>query len=128
MFHDFQVLEEAIYDSLIGSGATGDLGVDVVKISGNSTAADNLELSAGQIISGTVDTGVFTPTTSSFEADDITEATADHYNGRVIIFTSGALLGQATSITDYSLEGSNGRFTVVAMTEAPANDVTFIII
>lgn len=44
VFHDFQVLEEAIYDSLIGSGATGDLGVDVVSISGDSGAADNLEL------------------------------------------------------------------------------------
>lgn len=43
VFHDFQVLEEAIYDSLIGSGATGDLGVDVVSISGDSGAADNLE-------------------------------------------------------------------------------------
>lgn len=101
---------------------------NVTQISGDSTAASNLSLSAGQIIPGTVDTGTFTPTTSSFEADDITEATADHYNGRVIIFTSGDLLGQATSITDYSLQGSNGRFTVVAMTEAPANDVTFIII
>lgn len=92
------------------------------------TAAARLALSAGQIIPFTVDTGTFTSTTTAFECDDITEATADHFNGRVALFTSGALAGQATSISDYSLEGSNGRFTVVATTEAPANDVTGIII
>ena len=39
----YQVLEEAVYDALFGSGATGELLVDVAKISGDSVAADNLE-------------------------------------------------------------------------------------
>ena len=91
----------------------------------NST---NLSLSAGTIVPGTVDTGSFSSTTTQFEADDITEATADHYNGRVIIFTSGALQNQATTISDYVLSGSNGKFTVVALTEAPGNNDTFIIV
>jgi len=80
------------------------------------------------MIRGTVDDSDFTPTVTRFEADDITEATSDHYNGRIILFTSGNLAGQATEITDYSLEGSNGRFMVKTMTEAPSDNDTFLII
>ena len=103
---------------------------DVAKINSSAAAAIRLALSAGVIIPGTVDTGTnaFTPTATQFDADDITESTADHYNGRVIIWTSGALLGQATSISDYAAVGGIGRFTVVALTEAPANNDTFIIV
>jgi hypothetical protein len=79
-------------------------------------------------VHGTVDTAAFTPTTTEFEADDITEATPDHYNGRIVIFTSGALSGQATDITDYALSGANGHFTVTALTEAPGNNDTFDIV
>lgn len=43
VWHNFQVLEEAIYDALFAASATGELLVDVAKISGDSTAADNLE-------------------------------------------------------------------------------------
>lgn len=39
----FQVVEEAIYDAYFGSGATGLLPANVTQISGDSTAADNLE-------------------------------------------------------------------------------------
>lgn len=87
------------------------------------------------VVEGTIDTGTFTATTTQFECDDITEATADHYNGRTIVFVTGALAGQAAIITDYSLQGSNGRFTVsrdpdtsVALTEAPGNNDTLIIV
>ena len=92
--------------------------------------AANLVASAGQIIIGSVDTATnsHTPTTTEFQSDSITEATADHYNGRVIIFTSGALAGQATSISDYELVNGVGQFTIVALTEAPANDDSFIIV
>jgi hypothetical protein len=95
-----------------------------------SGPAAKLALSAGQIVVGTVDTvtNTHTPTTTEFQADDITEATADHFNGRIIIFTSGVLLNQATSISDYVAVTGIGQFTVVAMTEAPANDDTFIIV
>ena len=41
---NFHVLEEAIYDALFAASATGELLVDVVKDSGDSTAADNMEL------------------------------------------------------------------------------------
>lgn len=108
----------------------GKMDADARAINSSTAAAVRLALSAAQIIPGTVDTVTngHTPTTTEFQADDITEATDDHYNGRVIIFTSGALLGQATSISDYTTAGGIGQFTVVAMTEAPSNDDTFIII
>ncbi len=83
------------------------------------------------IITGTIDTTV-AATTTEFEADDITEATADHFNGRVILFTTNGvdnrLVGQATDITDYALNGGRGHFTVTALTEAPINNSTFVII
>ena len=105
-------------------------GIKTVTDALGATAAARLALSGGQIIPFTVDTATngHTPTTTEFQADDITEATADHYNGRIVIFTSGALAGQATDITDYEAVGGIGQFTVTALTEAPANNDTGIIV
>ena len=106
------------------------MAADMEAISGSTAAADNLEASALTIIQATVDTATngHTPTTTEFQADDVAEATADHFIGRVVIFTSGALIRQATDITDYTAVGGIGQFTVTAMTEAPANNDTFIIV
>lgn len=52
--------------------------------------------------------------------------TDDFYNGAVIVFTSGALAGQRTSISDYV--GLTKTATVVALTGAPAEDVTAVIV
>jgi phage FluMu protein gp41 len=113
--------------SVTGLTAADVAAIKVITDALTAAAAAKLALSAGQIITGTIDTTV-APSTTEFEADDITEATADHYNGRVVIFTSGVLAGQATSISDYALAGGKGHFTVVAMTEAPGNNDTFIIV
>lgn len=83
---------------------------------------------ASTMVLGTVSHDNTPATTTVFYCDDITEATADHYNGRIVIFTSGALLGQATDITDYALDTGEGKFTVTALTEAPADNVTFVIV
>ena len=79
------------------------------------------------VLKGTVDDTV-TPTTTVFEADDITEATADHYKDRVIIFKSGILKDQAKDITAYALVSGRGRFTTSAFTEAPGNNDEFLIV
>ncbi len=82
-------------------------------------------------VTGTVDTTAFTATTTQFEADDITEATLDHYKDRVVIWTGGPTgntKDQAKDITAYSLVGGRGRFTVSTMVEAPADNDTFIIV
>lgn len=106
------------------------LEIELDKVDYRSANWSKFDASTGQIVIGTVDTATnsHTPTTTVFQADDITEATADHYNSRLIIFTSGVLIGQATTITDYSAVGGIGQFTVSTMTDAPSNDDTFIIV
>jgi hypothetical protein len=43
----------------------------------------------------------------------------------VIVFLTGALAGQATTIADYALNTGRGHFTVTAMTDAPADGDLF---
>lgn len=102
--------------------------VDVTYLNGSTAELLKFLASASTIIRGTVDNTGHTPTTTEFEADDITEATADHYNGRLVIFTSGALLGQAARINDYAIASGRGHFTVSTMTDAPANNDTFCVV
>ena len=94
----------------------------------SSAAAVKLEASAGTIVIGTVSHDNTVATTAVFYSDDVVEATADHYNGRIVIFTSGDLIGQATDITDYALVSGEGKFTVTAVTSIPADNVKFIIV
>ena len=109
--------------------------VDVGKINGNATSASNLQKSTLQMIQGTV-AGTPTPTNSSvsqsatFGASDITNSEADTYIGRLIVFTSGTLSGQATDITDYAYDSGNsvGFFTTTNLTQAPSQNDTFIIV
>jgi hypothetical protein len=121
---NFQVVPANVWDSMF---STDKLQVDAVELNSVAASAANLEKAASAIIRGTVDHTAFTATTTIFESDDITEATADHYNGRIVTFTSGALLGQSTDITDYALNGGRGRFTVTALTELPPDNATFVI-
>ena len=110
--------------------SSGNIKADVLAISTSTTAADTLEASALGIIVGTVNTGVEASTTTTFQSADITEATADHFNGRIVVFydSADALYGQATDITDYALNGAEGKFTVTALTSAPADADKFVII
>ena len=103
-------------------------GIKTVTDALTAAAAAKLALSAGTIVSGTVSHDNTAASTTVFYSDDITEATADHYKSRIVIFTSGALKDQATDIAAYALEAGEGKFTVTALTEAPADNVTFIII
>ena len=97
-----------------------------------STRLGSLVEAAHGCIIGQVSNATFTPTTTAFEAARLSpntteETTADHYNGRILTFTSGALLGQQTDISDYVLANSLEKFTVSALTEAPANTDRFVI-
>lgn len=107
---------------------SGDIRVNVTQVNSSATSASNLQLSTAAMITGTVDTGGgFTPTTTQFESS-LTEATADHYKGRIVVFTSGALIAQVARITAYSLVSGRGRITVETMTEAPANSDAFLLV
>ena len=76
----------------------------------------------GQIISGAAEAGTLTITQMT---TDLTEATDDHYNGRLIVWQTGVLAGQASDITDYL--GSTGMLTYTAVTEAPSSTDKFLI-
>jgi hypothetical protein len=73
-----------------------------------------------------------TPLATAFEADRqygrSEEATADHFNGRNIVFLDGNLRGQMTDITDYAQQNTRGFFTVTALTEAPADNDFFLVL
>jgi len=66
-------------------------------------------------------------TTTDFDTDGFTEASDDHFNGHWLVFTSGALAGQARMIRDYTGTGQNVAFDR-ALTEAPADNDTFTIL
>jgi hypothetical protein len=106
----------------------GKMDSDATAISGDTTAADRLEAMMDGILICQVNDA--SATTTAFAADGFTEATDDHFNGRLITFISGALTGQQTDITDYDAAGGaqgSQQFTVTALTEAPANDVFFVV-
>ncbi len=101
-------------------------GVNVTQIGGSSTAADKLEEGAEALAIGTVnDAGASTTDFIITLTGDTISAVDDYYNGRIITFTSGVLLGQSTDILDYT--GSTKSVNVTALTSAPANSVQFVI-
>jgi hypothetical protein len=122
--HDYIVVASNVHNSLITN--TGYLNVNFETIGGSSAPVTSFAAALLGYVTGTSDNTGFTATTSIMDTT-ITEATADHYNGRVIVFTSGALAGQATLITDYALTGGRGRFTMSTLTEAVPNGTTFVI-
>lgn len=105
---------------------SGIAAVNATQLAGSTTAATNLSNAADALGTGTVDGAGMTPTTTQFDTS-ITEATADHYVGRLLIFRTGALADQQGLISAYSLVSGRGRFTVSALTEAPANGDAFVI-
>ena len=96
---------------------------NVTAISGDTTAADRLEALMDGIVAGVV--GSSSTVTSVANCTGFTEATNDHFNGRLITFLTGNLAGQQCQITDYT--GSTQSFTVTPLTEAPASSDTFVI-
>jgi hypothetical protein len=115
---DTEDIQSRIPDALVGGGIKS----DVLSISGSTDAADKLEASAETIVVGAAEG---TPTTTVMQTD-LSEATDDHYNGRIIIWTSGVLQNQATDITDYT--GATGTLTFTAVTEAATATDTFVIV
>lgn len=106
----------------------GRIDANVGAISADATAADRLEAMMDGIIIGQVNDAA--ATTTAFAADGFTEATDDHFNGRLITFISGALAAQQTDISDYDAAGhaqGSQAFVVTALTEAPANNDFFVV-
>ncbi len=120
---DTQNIQSRIPAALSG----GRMASDAEAISGSTEAADDLEASAKTIVVDSVDTG-YTETTTTLKGGGTATLSSvnDHYNGRVIIFTSGTLQNQATDITDY--DGTTNVFTVTALTGAPSDGDSFVIV
>jgi hypothetical protein len=112
---------QAVTDQFVFTVAN-QVDANAIAISGNTTAADNLEDAMTGVVTGAAATGTLSTTQMT---TDLTEATDDHYIGRLITFISGDLLGQQTNVTDY--EGTGGLLTFTALTEAPSNGDTFVI-
>jgi hypothetical protein len=93
------------------------------QIAGDATAATNLSKSATGIEVGAAIAGTLSITQMT---TDLTETTDDHYNGRIIVWTSGVLKNQATDITDYT--GSTKLLTYTATTDAPSATDEFVIV
>ena len=58
------------------------------------------------------------------------EQTADHYSGRLMLFTTGILTGEMTRITDYAYTNSNMALTFEALAnaEVPGDADRFVIL
>ena len=116
---DTEDIQSRIPAALTGAG---NIKADVLAISGDTTAADTLEAALDGTITATVNDAA--ATTTSF-VTTLSSSVNDFYNGRILTFTSGALAGQQTEITDYV--GATLTVTVVALTAAPANGVSFVV-
>lgn len=96
---EFTVLASNVYDSLVA--ASDKLQVDVAEVSGDSTAADNLELlledSPGYIRKGTAQAGAAGTITLDASASSVD----DFYNGDLVEILTNTGVGQARIITDY---------------------------
>lgn len=123
---DYLVVPANVYDSIVLG--TDLLQIDVEQIDGSATAATNHSLAQLTAQPGTVDTAGFSATVTEFETSSITEATADHYIGKRVYFTSGVLQYQGARITDYALSSGRGHFTTEQLTDAPVNTMSFIIL
>jgi len=97
--------------------------VDVGKLGGDAALLTRLKESVSTIIKGTAQSGTLT---TSEMTTDLTEATNDHYNDRIIIWITGTLTGQAAQITDY--DGTAKKLTFTPVTEAPIANDEFIIV
>lgn len=116
---DTQDIQSRLPAALVG----GRMDSDVSAISTSTDAANKLEASTETIETGAAVAGTLSTTQMT---TDLTEETDDHYIGRVIIWTSGVLLRQATVITDYA--GATKLLTFTAVTEAPTAGDSFVIV
>ena len=117
---DTDNIQTRIPAALVGGRIDANMGA----ISGDATAADNLEEGATALVVSAVNDPGAAATTTSF-VTDLTEATDSHYRGRSLTFTTGNLIGQSCIILGYN--GTTKAVTVTPLTEAPADNDEFVI-
>lgn len=97
-------------------------GVNLQNIAGDGNSVLNLQAAAGVEVRGAAVAGTLSTTQMSTTLTQVTSA----FIGRVLIFTSGAAIYQATVITAYN--HTNGLLTFGAVTVAPSAADTFVIV
>lgn len=129
VYHEFQVLEEAIFDGLFADSAAR-IPADVTAISGDTTAADNLETAfddtAGAVPwQGIIDQGTAQSATGTTLVLRSAAAFADdELIGATIVITGGSAgVGQRRLITDYV--SSTDTATVDTWTTTPTGTITY---
>jgi len=105
----------------VGS-VTAQVTADVTAISGDTAAADTLEVSCNTINYCTVVGGSDTTVTATISvAVPALIDQADQYNGRQVLFVDGVLQGVQRAITDYSVTTGTATFTVATFPGPPDN-------
>lgn len=98
--------------------------INVAEVDDSSVAANNFKDWLLAWVDSSVNDG--SATSTSF-VTNLTETTNDHYKHHMIVFTNGALQGQARRIDGYN--GTSKAVTVApAFTEAPADTNTFLVV
>lgn len=122
----------AVVYVMITSGLAAASPMEFVLGTQDFTQADGVKLAAhlpgvlqAVIAAGSSTTEVVLNATTGIDGA-APSSTNDFYNGAVIVFTSGALAGQRTSISDYV--GATKTLTVVALTGAPSAADTAVIV
>jgi len=104
----------------MGVPAGASISVDIAAL---KTALDGLGL---QYVEGSVDD--VGPAAADFDTD-LTEATDNHYNGMLLMFTDGDCAGQAHVINDYAGATKNVSFSAEDLwTDVPGDGDNFIIL
>jgi len=105
----------------------GRMDANASAIAGDATSAARLKQGAKGVLDVVVGTGSTTTTVKLSTVNGVApSAVNDFYNGAVLVFLTGALAGQRTDITGYV--GSTTTATVTALTSAPANGDTAVIV
>lgn len=102
---------------------SGRMDSDIRAINGFTGPAASIAVAGSTIVINSAVAGTLSTTQMS---TGLSEATDSHYNGRVLIWTSGVLKDQATDITAY--DGTNKILTYTATTEAPTAGDDFVIL
>jgi hypothetical protein len=133
VWHEFQVVEEAVYDMLFAGSALGYIAnapVNVAQISGDSTAADNLETAfddtAGAVAwNGIIDQGTAQSATGTTLVLRSAASFADDTPIGATLMVHGSTQGywQTRTITDYV--SATDTATVEAWTVTPSGTITY---
>ena len=116
--------------AVLAAAVVAPIDANIAKVNNSTAGIDKLSAHLPSVLKVVVSVGSTTTAVVLNAAIGIDGAPPpainDFYNGRVIVFTSGALAGQSTDITDYV--GSTVTLTVTALTGAPASGVIAVMV